>query len=62
MLTVNCTECDATISIDEGAVEERLKEVGRQVARFAYLHQAAESLDFLRNWEIATDNPGGENR
>ena len=21
MLTVNCTECDATISIDEGAVE-----------------------------------------
>ena len=40
-------------------IAERLKEVGRQVARFAYLHQAAESLDFLRNWEIATDNPGG---
>ncbi len=43
-------------------VAERLKEVGRQVARFTYLHQSAEALDFLRKWEIATDNPGGENR
>ena len=40
----------------------RLKEIGRQVARFAYLHQAAESMDFLRKWEIGPDNPGGEIR
>jgi FMN reductase len=38
--------------------EERLKEVGRQVARFAYLHTSEKALEFLRLWEGAPVNPG----
>jgi FMN reductase len=38
--------------------EERLKEVGRQVARFARLHKCESALDFLRNWQKAQSNPG----
>jgi hypothetical protein len=39
-------------------LEKRLKEVGRQVARFAYLHTSQQALDFLRLWESAPVNPG----
>jgi len=53
---------DGAGQLKDPEVAERLKEVGRQVARFAYLHQAAESLDFLRKWELGPDNPGGETR
>lgn len=50
---------------DEGRLEDeelagRLKEVGRQVARFAYLHHSHQSLEFLRLWEEALPNPGGD--
>jgi len=38
---------------------ERLEEVGRQVARFAYLHSDEGALEFLRAWEEAPRNPGG---
>ncbi len=49
--------------IDAGGVrdkklEERLKEVGRQVARFAFLHSSEKAMDFLHEWEAAPDNPG----
>jgi FMN reductase len=37
----------------------RLQEVGRQVARFAYLHSDEGALEFLRAWEEAPRNPGG---
>lgn len=37
----------------------RLLEVGRQVARFAYLHSSQEVQEFLRLWEQAPANPGG---
>lgn len=40
-------------------LEKRLKEVGRQVARFAYLHSSEQARDFLRAWEEAPRNPGG---
>jgi hypothetical protein len=40
--------------------EDRLKEVGRQVTRFAYLHTSKQSLEFLELWEQAPENPGGE--
>jgi NAD(P)H-dependent FMN reductase len=43
-------------------LEERLKAVGRQVARFACLHNAEKLLEFVREWEQAPRNPGGENR
>lgn len=40
-------------------LEKRLKDVGRQVARFAYLHSSEQARDFLRAWEEAPRNPGG---
>lgn len=39
---------------------ERVLELGREVARFAYLHHSNESKEFLRNWEQAPQNPGGD--
>jgi FMN reductase len=44
------TDCD---------LEKRLKDVGRQVARFAYLHTSTQVQEFLRAWESAPVNPGG---
>ena len=49
---------DAGVIKDAG-MEQRLKLVGRQVARFALLHNSAMALDFLRAWEGAPENPGG---
>jgi FMN reductase len=44
--------------IADPQVEERLKEVGRQVARFARLHKCESALECLRNWQKAQANPG----
>ncbi len=44
----------------DAEIEERLLSVGRQVARFARLHKCAEAKEFLKNWEEAPVNPGGE--
>jgi hypothetical protein len=33
-------------------------EVGRQVARFAYLHTSKKAQEFLMMWEDAPVNPG----
>jgi NAD(P)H-dependent FMN reductase len=41
-------------------VAERLLTVGRQVARFARLHKCAAATEFLKGWEAAPVNPGGE--
>ena len=41
-------------------LEDRLMEVGRQVARFAYLHSSEQASEFLRLWETAPVNPGGD--
>lgn len=38
---------------------ERVREVGRQVGRFARLHNARQSEAFLEEWEQAIENPGG---
>ena len=38
---------------------ERVKDVGRQVARYAYLHSSEKALEFMRLWEGAPVNPGG---
>jgi NAD(P)H-dependent FMN reductase len=40
-------------------VEESLKRVGREVARFSYLHSSEQAREFLRLWEKAPINPGG---
>ena len=42
--------------------EKRLKEVGRQVVRFACLHTAEKAGEFLREYESAVENPGGDNQ
>ena len=40
-------------------IEKRLLEMGREVARFACLHSTTAE-DFIRRWEEAGENPGGE--
>ncbi len=39
-------------------IEKRLLDLGRQVARFSYLHTSEKALEFLRLWESAPMNPG----
>lgn len=39
-------------------LEDRIKNVGRQVAKFAHLHSSKQSLEFLKQWERAPINPG----
>jgi NAD(P)H-dependent FMN reductase len=46
-------------TLQDRDLERRLKEVGRQVARFAYLHTSKQAQEFLRAWESAPVNPGG---
>jgi len=46
-------------NLQDGDLEKRLKEVGRRVARFAYLHTSKQAQEFLRAWEGAPVNPGG---
>lgn len=49
---------DATGNPKDPELEGRLLEVGRQVARFTYLHTAAQAQEFLEAWENAPQNPG----
>ncbi len=51
---------DAEGATRSEALEQRLLEVGRQVARFARLHTCDEHRRFLREWESAQPNPGGQ--
>lgn len=50
---------DAAGNLKDPRLEEKLKEVGRQVTRFAFLHNSQQMREFLREWEIAPENPGG---
>jgi NAD(P)H-dependent FMN reductase len=40
-------------------LRDNLMTVGRQVARFSYLHTSEQALEFVRSWETAPQNPGG---
>lgn len=42
--------------------EKRLKEVGRQVTKFSSLMASDQAKEFLKLWEQAQTNPGGEDR
>ena len=53
---------DATGACRDADIEKRLKSLGRGVARFASLHNSEHSREFLRLWEGAPSNPGGEDR
>jgi FMN reductase len=48
----------AGIAVDP-VVGESLKNVGRQVARFTYLHTSERAKEFLESWQTAPQNPGG---
>jgi FMN reductase len=50
---------DESGTLQDSALEQRLKAVGRQVTRFAYLHASEQAQEFLRAWEGAPVNPGG---
>ncbi|MDX1810690.1 MAG: NAD(P)H-dependent oxidoreductase [Gammaproteobacteria bacterium] len=39
-------------------VTKRLESLGRQVARFSFLHSSSDAMDFIRAWEEAPNNPG----
>ncbi len=45
--------------IQDQSLEDRLRELGRNVARFAYLHSSEQAREFLKAWENAPPNPGG---
>lgn len=46
--------------LENAQLAERLHDLGRQVAKFAYLHNSRQAQAFLRMWEDALPNPGGE--
>ena len=50
---------DENGDVKNPSLEASLKEVGRQVARFSSLHNSAHAREFMRQWEIAPENPGG---
>ena len=47
---------DGTIADPD--IEQRLKEVGRQLARFTRLHKCENAIEFLKSWQKAQPNPG----
>lgn len=40
--------------------QKRLETLGRQVARFSFLHSSSDAMDFIRAWEEAPNNPGAK--
>jgi NAD(P)H-dependent FMN reductase len=48
--------------IDDGTIRGRLKDVGQQVAHYSSLHAFDKEGAFLREWEVAPENPGGTRR
>lgn len=48
--------------LTDGSLKERVLEIGRQVARFSYLHSSREAREFINLWEEAPQNPGGTDR
>jgi len=53
---------DDSDNLIDTKLEQRVTEVGRQVARFSYLHSSKEAQEFINLWEEAPENPGGTNR
>jgi len=53
---------DDSDQLKDKGIEARLQEIGREVARFAYLHTSDQAIQFLQSWEEAETNPGGKDR
>jgi len=54
-------EFDEKGNLKNDKLKARVMEVGKQVARFASLHNSKHAMEFLQIWESAAENPGGEN-
>lgn len=50
---------DQSGNLRDADLVDSIKEVGHQVARFAFLHNSARAQQFMQQWETAPDNPGG---
>ncbi len=46
-------------NLKDDRLQERVMDIGRQVARFSYLHTSQQAQEFLQLWEGAPINPGG---
>jgi FMN reductase len=46
-------------TLNNPRLDSALREVGIQVARFAFLHKFSETENFLDIWQNAPENPGG---
>ena len=55
-------EFDESGKLKDPKLDERVRQVGRQVARFAFLHGSCKTNEFLQKWEKSLENPGGEER
>jgi FMN reductase len=50
---------DKAGNVTDDEIEKRLLEMGRQVARFSYLHTSKQAQEFMKLWETGVQNPGG---
>lgn len=50
---------DAEGNLVDREMAQRVRELGRQVMRFACLHNSEHALEFLHAWQDAPANPGG---
>lgn len=55
-------EFDEAGNLQDDELRKRIAEVGRQVARFSYLHTSERAQEFLRAWEGAPVNPGANSQ
>lgn len=53
---------DETGRMKDTRLEERVRQVGSEVAKFARLHKCAAAHEFLEMWQRAPENPGGGER
>ena len=51
---------DQNGNLKSSDLTNRVMEVGRQVARFSFLHTADKAMDFVQMWQGAPLNPGGK--
>jgi len=51
---------DAQGNVKDENAQQRLHGLGRQVARFAYLHSSSHAEEFISAWEAAPPNPAGQ--
>lgn len=51
---------DGNGRLQDEQLEDRLREVGREVVKFSYLHHSKQAQEFLQLWEEAPLNPGGD--